>query len=218
MPAEFQPARLRRHVAVVLGSLAILVLIALLAAGLGDVRTALADASPWWIAVAIALEVASCFSYVLIFRPVFCDRMPWRRSMQIGLAEVATGSIIPASGAGGLALGAWVLHRGGMPAERIARRSVAFFLIKSSVNFVAVAVIGTVMALGLVGPDVSLLGTALPAAAAVTVIAFVLLLPRFGPGATPGPDAGKLRRALSATRRSLIGGTAEPVALIRSRD
>jgi len=32
-----------------------------------------------------------------------------------------------------------------MPAERIARRSVAFFLIKSSVNFVAVAVLGTLM-------------------------------------------------------------------------
>ena len=35
-----------------------------------------------------------------------------------------------------------------MPAERIARRSVAFFLIKSSVNFVAVAVLGTLMAVG----------------------------------------------------------------------
>ena len=35
-----------------------------------------------------------------------------------------------------------------MPAERIARRSVAFFLIKSSVNFVAVAVLGIAMWLG----------------------------------------------------------------------
>src|SRR3954449_3165398 len=207
MPAEFQPARLRRHVAVVLGSLAILVLIALLAPGLGDVRTALADASPWWIAVAIALEGASCLSYVLIFRPVFCDRMPWRRSLQIGLAEVATGSILPASGAGGLALGAWVLHRGGMPAERIARRSVAFFLIKSSVNFVAVAVIGTVMALGLVGPDVSLLGTAFPAALSIALIATVLLVPRLGPGERPPEGAGRTKRAISAVRRSLIGGT-----------
>src|SRR3954452_5591145 len=218
MPAEFQPARLRRHVAVVLGALAILVLIALLAPGLGDVRTALADASPWWIAVAIALEVASCLSYVLMFRPVFCTMMPWRRSLQIGLSEVATGSILPASGAGGLALGAWVLHRGGMPADRIARRSVAFFLIKSSVNFIAVAVIGTVWALGLIGPDISLVGTALPAAAATLVIVAVLLVPRLGPGTPPGPDAGKTRRALSATRRSLIGGTHEAVELARSHD
>src|SRR3954470_6830328 len=198
MPAEFQPARLRRRIALVLGALGILVLIAALAPGLGEVRHALENAAPGWILVAIALEVASCFSYVLIFRPVFCNEMPWRRSMQIGLAEVATGSILPASGAGGLALGAWVLHRGGMPAERIARRSVAFFLIKSSVNFVAVAVIGTLMAVGLVGPDISLLGTALPAAAAVLVLALVLLVPRLGPGADSAPDARELRRALLA--------------------
>jgi uncharacterized membrane protein YbhN (UPF0104 family) len=126
--------------------------------------------------------------------------------------------VIPASGAGGLALGAWVLRRGGMPAGRIARRSVAFFLIKSSVNFVAVAVIGTVMAVGLVGPHVSLVGTALPAALAVIAIAAVLLVPRLGPGATPGADASRLQRAVSATRRSLIGGTAEAVELAKSRN
>ena len=94
---------------------------------------------------------------------------------------------MPASGAGGLALGAWILHRGGMPSERIARRSVAFFLIKSSVNFVAVAVLGTLMAAGLVGPHRSLLLTALPAALSVAVIALVLAIPRLGPGATRGP-------------------------------
>src|SRR3954465_14216673 len=190
MPAEFQPARLRRHVAVVLGALAILLLIALLAPGLGDVRTALVDASPWWIVVAIALEVASCLSYVLIFRPVFCDRMPWRRSLQIGLAEVATGSIVPASGAGGLALGAWVLHRGGMSADRIARRSVAFFLIKSSVNFIAVAVIGVLMALGL-RPQQPRRRTAVPAGLAVLLIAAVAALPRFGPGRPAPEDASR---------------------------
>ena len=56
-----------------------------------------------------------------------------------------------------------------MPAERIARRSVAFFLIKSSVNFVAVAVLGTILALGLVGPSLSPLLTALPAALSVAL-------------------------------------------------
>ena len=59
---------------------------------------------------------------------------------------------MPASGAGGLALGGWILHEGGMPADQIARRSVAFFLLKSSVNFAAVAVLGTLLAVGVVGP------------------------------------------------------------------
>ena len=101
-------------------------------------------------------------SYVLMFGPIFCTGLSWRRSWQIGGSELAMGSLVPASGAGGLALGAWVLHRGGMDGERIARRSVAFFLIKSGVNFLAVAVIGAAMALGLVGPDLSLWLTAVP--------------------------------------------------------
>src|SRR3954466_9868744 len=218
MPAEFQPRRLRRRAAVVLGSLTLVVLIALLAPGLGDVRDILASASAGWLAVAIALEVASCASYVLIFRPVFCTSMPWRRSWEIGLSEVAAGSIVPASGAGGLALRAGGLNRSGMPAGRIARRSVAFFLIKSSVNFVAVALIGFAWALGLFGPDISLWGTAFPATLATLLIAAVLVLPRFGPGETPGPDASRTRRGISAARRSLIGGTAEAIELVRSRD
>src|SRR3954447_14824224 len=218
MPNELRPTSLRRRAAVVFGALAVLVLIALLAPGLGEVRTILSDASVGWIAVGIMLELASCASYVFMFRPVFCTRMPWRSSWQIGLSELATGSIVPASGAGGLALGAWVLSRGGMPADRIARRSVAFFLIKSSVNFVAVAVIGTVMALGLVGLDISLWGTAFPAALSITLIAAVLLVPRLGPGEKPGPGAGRTKRAVSAVRRSLIGGTAEAVTLVKSRN
>jgi uncharacterized membrane protein YbhN (UPF0104 family) len=218
MPTEFQPRRLRRRAAVVIAALALLVLVALLAPGLSDVRQALENASAGWLVAGVLLEVASSASYVLIFRPVFCNSMPWRRSWQIGLSEVATGSIVPASGAGGLALGAWVLRRGGMPTDRIARRSVAFFLIKSSVNFLAVALIGTAMAVGLVGPHVSLLLTALPAAMAVIVMALVLLVPRLGPGEPPGRDAGRMRRAVSAARRSLIGGTTEAIELVRSRD
>src|SRR5215475_13732262 len=97
------------------------------------------------------------------------------------------GSLVPASGAGGLALGAWVLHRGGMGGERIANRSVAFFLIKSGVNFLAVAVIGAALAVGLVGPDLSLWLTAVPAVAATLVIVLVALLPRLGPGQPPDP-------------------------------
>src|SRR3989442_15496068 len=99
-----------------------------------------------------------------MFGPIFCTGLPWRRSWQIGGAELAMGSLVPASGAGGLALGAWVLNRGGMGGERIARRSVAFFLIKSGGNFLAVALIGTALAGGFVRAGLSLWLPALPAA------------------------------------------------------
>ena len=110
------------------------------------------------------------------------------------------GSLVPASGAGGLALGAWILHRGGMDGVRIARRSVAFFLIKSGVNFLAVAVIGAVMAWpGRAG--LSLWLTAVPAAVAALAIGAVAALPRLGPGRPAGLEDSRPRRGVSAARR-----------------
>src|SRR5689334_15771005 len=146
MPPRFSSRRLSRRAAPVIATLGVIVLIVWLAPGLGGVREHLKDASPGWIVAAIALEVASCVAYVMMFRPVFCGRMQRRLSAEIGFSELAMGSIVPASGAGGLALGAWILRRRGMAGERIARRSVAFFLIKSSVNFVAVAILGILLA------------------------------------------------------------------------
>jgi uncharacterized membrane protein YbhN (UPF0104 family) len=216
MPREFDPRLLARRALQIAAALAVVVLVVVLAPGLGDVRDKLAGADPAWIALAVVFELMSGISYVLMFRPIFCRHMPWRTSWEISWSSLGMGSIVPASGAGGLALGAWILYQGGMPAERIARRSVAFFLIKSSVNFVAVAVIGTLMAVGLIGPDKSLLLTALPAAAATLVIGLVLLVPRLPPGEGPREDHGRFRRVLARTRQALVGGTAEAVQMLRT--
>jgi uncharacterized membrane protein YbhN (UPF0104 family) len=218
LPADLAPRRLVRRLVQVVALLAVILAAALLAPGLGEVRDRLAGAAMGWLLVAAAFELLSCGSYVLMFRGVFCPRMSWRTSAQIAWAELAVGALVPASGAAGLALGAWILHRGGMSGDRIARRSVSFFLIKSSVNFVAVAVLGTAMAVGLVGPDLSLLLTALPAAVSIAVIFLVLAIPRLGPGREPGPGVSRTQRAVVAARRGVIGGTAEAVELLRSRD
>jgi uncharacterized membrane protein YbhN (UPF0104 family) len=218
LPDELAPRRLARRLLQAGALLVVVVLVALLAPGLGEVRDKLSEVSPGWLVVAIVFEGLSCLSYVLLFRAVFCRRLSWRTSMEIGWAELAAGSLVPASGAGGLALGAWILHRGGMSSDHIARRSVAFFLIKSSVNFVAVALLGTAMAIGLVGPHKSLLLTALPAALSVAVILAVLAVPRLGPGGEPGEAASKARRTWWAVRGAVIRGTAEAIELVRSRD
>ena len=218
MPDDFQPKRLARRTLQIVVVLGVVGLVLLLAPGLGEVRHLLTKARPEWVALVVVFQALSCVSYVFLFRPIFCHSMPWRTSWEIGLAELGAGSIVPASGAGGLALGAWILRQGGMPAERIASRSVAFFLIKSSVNFIAVAVLGVVAALGLVGPDLSPWLTALPAAGALLVIAAVLLVPRLGVGAPVAADAGRVRRAMRGVRKALIGGTREAVQIVRSRN
>ncbi len=216
LPSEFRTANLRRRGLQALAALTVLAAVILFAPGLGEIRAELSGAAPGWLAVAAALEGLSFGSYIVMFAPIFCGQMGWRRSWQIGGSELAMGSLVPASGLGGLALGAWVLHSGGMNAKWIARRSVAFFLIKSSVNFVAVAVIGTLLFVGLVGPELSPWLTIVPAGAAALAIGAVLLIPRLGPGSDPAPEASRGRKAWSAFRRALISGTSESIAIVRS--
>jgi uncharacterized membrane protein YbhN (UPF0104 family) len=207
---------LRRRALQAIAALAVLVAIFALAPGLDEVRERLSGANLGWLGVATALEGLSFVSYLVMFGPIFCTGLTWRRSWQIGGSELAMGSLVPASGAGGLALGAWVLHRGGMDGNRIARRSVAFFLIKSGVNFLAVAVLGAAMAAGLFGPDLSLWLTAFPAAVAALALAGVAAIPRLGRGSGPGPDASRWRRGLSAARLAVVDGAGEAIKILRS--
>jgi uncharacterized membrane protein YbhN (UPF0104 family) len=216
LPQEFQSRSLRRRALQALAALGLLVAVFLLAPGLGDVRDLLVKANPGWLVLATVLEALSFVSYVVMFGPIFCTGLTRRRSWQIAGSELAMGSLVPASGAGGLALGAWVLNRGGMGGKRIARRSVAFFLIKSGVNFLAVAVLGAALAIGLLGPDLALWKTALPAALAALTIVAVGALPRLGPGEPPEPGASRTRRGVSATRMAVIDGTAEARQILRS--
>jgi uncharacterized protein (TIRG00374 family) len=217
LPAELSTSRLARRALWVIALLAAIGLIAALAPGLGEVRRLLTNASPGWLVLAVILEALSGVSYIAMFRPVFCSSVSWRTSWEIGWSELGVGSLVPASGAGGLALGAWILTQGGMPPDKVARRSVAFFLIKSSVNFVAVAVVGTLMALG-VGPHRSPLLTVLPAALSVLVIVAVLLLPRIGRGPDAGSDDARARKAVVAVRHAVVDGSGEAVRIIRSRN
>jgi uncharacterized protein (TIRG00374 family) len=177
LPAGFDDRGLRRRFVGVAGALVVVGLVAAFAPGLGELRNRLREASAGWLVLGVVLEVLSCVSYVLMFRPVFCSRMSTRTASELALSELAVGSLVPASGAAGLAFGAWALRRGGMPGGEIARRSVAFFVLKSGANFVAVAVVGLVMWLG-VGPHRSALLTLLPALLAAASIGAVVVAGR----------------------------------------
>jgi uncharacterized protein (TIRG00374 family) len=209
LPDELDGRRLRRRVVQVTLLFVAIALLAWLAPGLDSIRSRLDNADPGWLLLGVALEVASCASYVAMFGPVFCERMALRTSTEIGLAELGVGSLVPAGGLGGLALGVWALRRGGMPADRVATRSVAFFLIKCAANFAAVAVVGVVLWLGLSSASLSPALTILPAVLAVAVMAAVAALPLLLRRA-----AGDGRVARAA--RTLGRGVSEALRLLRT--
>jgi uncharacterized membrane protein YbhN (UPF0104 family) len=183
--------------------------------GLDELRDRLADADPRLIALAAALELGSCLAFVAVFRGVFSHRLSWRFSYQVGMAEQAANVLLPTGGAGGLALGAWALRRVGMPAERIGRRTVAFFLITSSVNFLAVVVAGLGLGLGLLPGEVAFAAAVVPALLAAAALAAIVISPRMFEGAESG-SAGRIRRALAKGRGYVAGGTRDAISLLGS--
>jgi uncharacterized membrane protein YbhN (UPF0104 family) len=209
LPEELNSRRLRRRIVQVTALFVAIALLAWLAPGLDSIRSRLDHADPGWLVLGVALEVASCAGYVLMFGPIFCERMALRTSVELGLAELGVGSLLPAGGLGGLALGVWVLRRGGMPADQVATRSVAFFLIKSGANFAAVAVVGVVMWLGFGTPSLSPALTILPAVLAIAVMVGIAVLPMFLSRASGDGRAARAARALGC-------GVSEALRLLRT--
>jgi len=185
--------------------------------GLGEVRARLADASPGWLALALLFEVGSCLACIVTVRAVFCARLPWRLSYDMGMAAQGTNVLLPAGGAGGLAVVAWALRRTGMPGERIGRRAVAFFVLTSAVNFSVAVLAGGLLALGILAGGGALAFTAGPAIAAAIVMGGVLSLPRLlKSDGLSQPREGRSGRILAAVRGALNGGLRDAIALARS--
>lgn len=175
---EHHARRLRRSIF----SLVILVILvgALLLSipGLSGVERQLGHAAKGWIVVAIAFEFLSCVGYVLIFQLVFA-RAPRLFAARLAWSELAFGAAISLGGAGGVALGVWVLRSVGVPTRRVANRSAVLFLTTSAVNVLVLGLVGLALALGILpGPGDALLGI-VPAAVGLGVIAFFLALPRW---------------------------------------
>jgi uncharacterized protein (TIRG00374 family) len=215
-PPDLTGAPVRRRLlllaVVVIGVIAVITLVP----GLASLRTRLAHGDPAWLAVGAVLKVLSGVCYAVAFRSVFCRRMKWGVSFQIGFAELGANAVLPIGGAGGLALGAWALRRGGMETRRIARRSVAFFFLTSVPNVLGVIVLGTLLALGVVSGRASLVLTVGPAAiAAAAVIATILagrLAARVSRRATERRGTGS---RLAASFRALSEGVEDALDLLR---
>jgi uncharacterized membrane protein YbhN (UPF0104 family) len=219
IPDELSPRRLWRRLVEFALVGVVIVVVVLAVPGLGDLRRELAHASARWLVAAVVLEVLSALSYVVVFRAVFCTRMSWRLSYQIGMAEQGANSVLSVSGAGGLALGAWALRRGGMGTEHIARRTVAFFFITSLANVATLVLFAVLYATGVLHHDRDAPLTYVFGGAALLASAIVVFgLPRLRPpAAAPAPDSGKIAQGLWFVRNSLGQGVRDALLMLRQR-
>jgi uncharacterized membrane protein YbhN (UPF0104 family) len=212
LPEEFSSSRLRHSLLVLAAVAVVVVAVVVLAPGLASLRERFAGAEAGWLAVAAGLQVLSCASYVLVFRAVFCQRMSWRTSTEIGLSELAANSILSVGGAGGLALGAWILRRGGVAVGHIARRTVAFFLLTSLANVGFLILGGVALATGALSGAPSVLYGIVPALGGVLLVSLAL-----GARSTAGRLAQRTQRDRVARVFRVVGeGVDEALALLRA--
>ncbi|MDQ5807799.1 MAG: flippase-like domain-containing protein [Actinomycetota bacterium] len=201
------------------GFLAVLVLgvVALQALpGLGDVRERLTSAAPAWVVIAIVCELGSVASFPIALRGAFARIMPWRPAFALGLAEQGTNVLVPAGGTGGLAFGAVLLQRRGVPAAFAATRTVVLFLATSLMTFLAVIGAGVTIGLGADGDEVPAWAGFLLALAAATFLGFVALIGRV-PTST-AEHQSSLRRLVTRLRNATADGVRATIMLLRRGD
>jgi uncharacterized protein (TIRG00374 family) len=221
VPTELSRRKVRKQLLFLTGVVLVVVAVVTLLPGLEGLRARLSHANPVWLVLGAGLKVLSGLGYVAIFRMVFCRRMSWRVSYQIGMSEMGANALLPTGGAGGLALGAWALKRGGMPTAEIALRTAAFFMLTSVANVVGVVVIGVGLAVRVLPGETSLALTLLPAAIAAAAIVGSLLAGRSSAGLHRRLDrieANEYSRRSTLVLKTLVAvadGVNEAVALLR---
>jgi uncharacterized protein (TIRG00374 family) len=221
IPEELSRRKLRTRLLLLAGLVLAVVAIVTLLPGLEGLRTRLSHAKPAWLLLGVGLKVLSGLGYVAVFRMVFCRRMTWRVSYQIGMSELGANALFPTGGAGGLALGAWALKRGGMPATEIARRTVAFFLLTSVANVVGVIIVGVGLAVRVFPGETNLALTLVPAVVAATSIVGALLAGRAAARLhlrlerSEEGEPSRRSRAVLKTLVAVADGVNEAVALLR---
>jgi uncharacterized membrane protein YbhN (UPF0104 family) len=212
-PESVNSGHLLRRLLMLFVLLGIIAILVVSLPGLGSLRHRFSDAD-WRLLVVIGLlKLGSCLSNVVAFRDVFCPTMGWRFSYQLAMAEQATDRLVPTGGAGGLALGAWALHQEGMPTDKIARRSVCFFVLTSLPNFICTMVLAPVLLTGVFSGTIPAAPTILFGALAWAMVAVIIALPgilhRYGAaGERRGGWAGKLRLAAISLEKGIrdVGG------------
>ena len=152
--------------------------VALLAAvpSLRGVLREIGEIGPGWIVAAVALELASAVSFVVVFR-LFFDGLDPRDARILAWTAQGSGALLPGGGAGGLVIGGWLAALTGAPGRWIVRRSAGLFFLSAAVSSAALVAAGLALIAGASGAD-DRLTVVLPTVLVAVGLVLVAALPR----------------------------------------
>jgi uncharacterized membrane protein YbhN (UPF0104 family) len=206
MAPELGSRGVRARVLAMLLLVAMIVSLLIAVPALNSVAREITHMDARWLVLATALELASCASFVVVFRHFFA-RVPTPAVRELAWTEMGSGALLPGGGVGSLAVGGWLLHLAGMPTREIVRRSSSLFFLTSAVNALALVGGGILLASGLSnGNDgVALAGVPIVFGASAVTAALVIarLSERRRRALADSPWIGQLIEGISEARRAL---------------
>jgi uncharacterized membrane protein YbhN (UPF0104 family) len=190
--------------------------VVLLAPDPADVAGRLSRGCARWLALGGGFELLSALGYVVLFTMTFCARTAWRGSSRIALGALGAGTVLPAGGVTGPAMGAWFARRNGEPTPSITARVTAFVLLTNAPSVIVLGGLGFGLWAGwLAGPRCAVL-TLVPATVALGLATGALILPLGSRGSRASSGRGGRLSAMRAWQ-AVGQGLGEAKQLLRGR-
>ena len=136
-----------------------------------------------WVVGAMAVETVSEIGYVVSWRGILDPDNLLRKDgrgkhlgARVAWAQLGGGMVVPGGTLGSMGVGAWMLHRLGMPMDRVGERQFTLMFLNSAVDGLAIVFFGLGLAIGVFSGEDNLLLTLLPAGVVAIGIALALIV------------------------------------------
>jgi uncharacterized membrane protein YbhN (UPF0104 family) len=114
----------------------------------GQVMDSIGDMNPVWLLAAVALELGSCLSYVVVFRRFFPE--PQRAvGRQVAWISMGAGALLPGGNFSSAAATGWLLRDHGISTRRLVERCGAMLCFLTLFGFFVNGVAGASLLVGL---------------------------------------------------------------------
>ncbi len=151
--------------------------------GLQKSLSDLKNVSARWIVGAMFVETVSEIGYVVSWRGILDpenllaqDDRGRHTGARVAWAQLGGGMLVPGGTLGSIGVGAWILHRLGMPMERVGERQFTLMFLNSTVDGLAIILFGTGLWLGVFNGSDDTALTLLPAVVVAVGIALALFV------------------------------------------
>ncbi len=141
----------------------------------GEVIDQIREMSWAWVLAAIALELGSCLSYVIVFRRFFPEPPP-AVSRRVAWIAMGAGAVLPGGNLSSAAATGWLLRRHEIGTRPLLTRCAALLCLLTAFGFIVNGLAGVLLLAGVSGGPHDLLHAGGPILVSIAVLSLAALL------------------------------------------